>query len=84
VVGASGLWPALVDSSQLENALLNLCLNARDAMPDGDRITIETAYKWLDEYAARQHGGRQACEAHGRLRHARTRKACRITTEFFS
>ncbi len=56
VIGAAGLWPALVDSSQLENALLNLCLNARDAMPDGGRITIETANKWLDEYAARQHG----------------------------
>ena len=45
IVGASGLWPALVDPSQLENALLNLCLNARDAMPDGGRITIETANK---------------------------------------
>ena len=56
VVGASGLWPALVDFSQLENALLNLCLNARDAMPDGGRITIETANKWLDERAARQQG----------------------------
>jgi predicted ATPase len=55
VVGASGLWPALVDPSQLENALLNLCLNARDAMPDGGRITIETANMWLDERAARQH-----------------------------
>lgn len=56
VVGASGLWPALVDTSQLENALLNLCLNARDAMPNGGQITIETANKWLDEQAARQQG----------------------------
>lgn len=54
VVGASGLWPALVDASQLENALLNLCLNARDAMPDGGRITIETANRWLDFQAALQ------------------------------
>jgi signal transduction histidine kinase len=53
VVGAAGLWDALVDPNQLENALLNLCINARDAMPDGGRITIETANKWLDERAAR-------------------------------
>ncbi|WP_041929305.1 hybrid sensor histidine kinase/response regulator [Methylorubrum extorquens] len=55
VVGATGAWPALVDPPQLENALLNLCINARDAMPDGGIITIETANKWMDERAARQH-----------------------------
>ncbi|NMN05090.1 response regulator [Novosphingobium sp. SG919] len=54
-VGAAGLWTALVDASQLENALLNLCLNARDAMPDGGRITIETANRWFDERAAASH-----------------------------
>ena len=43
VVAARDLWTVLVDPSQLENALLNLCINARDAMPDGGRITIETA-----------------------------------------
>lgn len=53
VVGAGGLWSTLVDPNQLENALLNLCINARDAMPDGGRITIETANKWLDDRAAR-------------------------------
>jgi PAS domain S-box-containing protein len=55
VVGASGLWPTLVDPNQLENAVLNLCVNARDAMPDGGRLTIEAANKWLDERAARKH-----------------------------
>ena len=52
-IEAGGLWSALVDSNQLENALLNLCINARDAMPDGGKITIETANRWLDERAAR-------------------------------
>ncbi|MGU3666309.1 ATP-binding protein [Methylobacterium sp. A49B] len=55
VVGAAGLWTALVDPPQLENALLNLCINARDAMPEGGRITVETANAWLDERAARRH-----------------------------
>ena len=49
-----GLWSALVDPSQLENALLNLCINARDAMPDGGRITIETGHRWIDAQSAKQ------------------------------
>jgi signal transduction histidine kinase len=55
-VASSGLWPALVDANQLENAILNLCINARDAMPDGGRITIETGNKWLDRRSAAEHG----------------------------
>ncbi len=53
VVSAVGLWNTLVDPNQLENALLNLCINARDAMPDGGRLTIETANRWVDDREAR-------------------------------
>ncbi len=55
-VAASGLWPTLVDANQLESALLNLCINARDAMPGGGLITIETSNRWLDQRAAKEHG----------------------------
>ncbi|HEY1124017.1 MAG TPA: ATP-binding protein [Sphingobium sp.] len=54
-IEAGGLWSTLVDANQLENALLNLCINARDAMPDGGRITIETSNRWLDDRTAREH-----------------------------
>jgi CheY-like chemotaxis protein len=52
---AGGLWRASVDANQLEIAILNLAVNSRDAMPNGGRLTIETANASLDEaYAAGQ------------------------------
>lgn len=55
VVGGGGLWRCETDLSQLENVLLNLAINARDAMPGGGKLTIETGNASLDDEFALHH-----------------------------
>jgi PAS domain S-box-containing protein len=55
LIDTPNLWPAMIDGTQLESALLNLAINARDAMPETGKITIEAANTSLDLRAAAQH-----------------------------
>ena len=54
IVGGAGVWPVEADAAELEAAMLNLAVNARDAMPEGGKLTIEASNSYLDESYCRQ------------------------------
>jgi signal transduction histidine kinase len=54
-VAAGGLWQAHIDAAQLESTLVNLAINARDAMPEGGKLTIESSNVYLDRAYANRH-----------------------------
>ena len=55
IVGGGGLWPVEADPTELESAILNLAVNARDAMPEGGKLTIEASNSYLDEAYCTRH-----------------------------
>ena len=76
---AGGLWNTLVDPNQLENVILNLAINARDAMPGGGKLTIELGNAHAGRQLRRRRAGRHARPVRdaGRLRHRLRHDAAR-------
>jgi PAS domain S-box-containing protein len=57
LIEGNDLWPVVIDAAQLDAAIVNLSVNARDAMPGGGRLTIETANMHVDQFLAANHPG---------------------------
>ncbi|GJE07957.1 Sensor histidine kinase RcsC [Methylobacterium jeotgali] len=88
-IESASLWPAMADPAQLESAVLNLALNARDAMPGGGRLTIELGNKVIDAAYARAHAevraGDYAMVAVSDTGHGMTREVlARVFEPFFT